>query len=196
MRPGTTVVIPAKGLDTAKSRLQLPDDERRRVARVLLNRTVETVIHTPEVGLVLVVTSDPVLGGDAAARGAGVVHEKAPFGLNQALAFGCDRAIEVRPFSPVACLVADLPTLEPAELAAVIDEYWFDETPLFVADHIGSGTTMLIQGPTRRLPILFGSESARAHRSQGYRDAKERVPTLRWDLDTATDLAAVSGRPS
>jgi len=72
-----TVLLPVKVLARAKSRLAvLAGDRRRDLALALASDTVAAVLACPEVGRVIVVTSDPVAGPRLAALGAIVVPDE------------------------------------------------------------------------------------------------------------------------
>ncbi|MDR7254202.1 2-phospho-L-lactate guanylyltransferase (CobY/MobA/RfbA family) [Nocardioides sp. BE266] len=92
----------------------------------------------------------------------------------------------------MAILVADLPDLTLGDLDSVISEHADVGEPIFVADHLGSGTTCLVHG-ARRPGLAFGPDSARLHRRLGYVAALRPLRGLRLDLDTPDDLGALRG---
>lgn len=186
--PRVSFVIPVKGLEIAKSRLGLPDRDRRRVALGLATSTVQAALDALCVGLVIVVTSDLRIAAETGRLGAVTVPESTPAGLNHAARLGRRRALMLRPTAPVAILVADLPRLEPHDLDAAVAQFRLLGAPMSVVDHHGTGTTMLIHGPHDAPQIKFGSGSAAAHASAGFRAATGRLPGLRRDLDVPTDL--------
>lgn len=187
-----SLVVLAKDSHAAKTRLQLPREESRLLALRLAASTVRAGLAAEMVGAVLVVTSDPDIALDAGEAGAEVVAEPRPLGMNRAAALGRRRALEVRPDAPVAVVVADLPELHPGDLDVVVRELLATGGPLYVADHEGTGTTFLVHGPERCPGFGFGRHSAAMHQRLGYRRAGTGPPSLRRDLDTAEDLAALS----
>lgn len=82
------MIIPAKTLDSAKSRLPLPDGERRALALRLAASTIRVALQTSGVGLVLVVNSDSQIARTSQTAGATVVDESRPRGLNAAVRLG------------------------------------------------------------------------------------------------------------
>jgi 2-phospho-L-lactate guanylyltransferase len=86
-------------------------------------------------------------------------------------------------------MVADLPILRSADINAVVREHHHAGHPLYVADHEGTGTTLLVHGPDRRPGIGFGRGSALMHQRLGYQAAATSTASLRHDLDTPEDLA-------
>ncbi|WP_107775124.1 2-phospho-L-lactate guanylyltransferase [Nocardioides sediminis] len=189
---GASLVVLAKDAHAAKTRLQLPREEARQLALRLAASTVRAGLAAETVGAVLVVTSDPDIARDARGVGAEVVAEPHPLGMNRAAALGRRRALEARPDAPVAVVVADLPELQPTDLDAVVREFATSGSPLYVTDRQGTGTTFLVHGPERCPGFGFGRHSAAMHHRLGYQRAASGPPSLRRDLDTAEDLAALS----
>lgn len=189
------MIIPAKTLDSAKSRLPLPDGERRALALRLAASTIRVALQTSGVGLVLVVNSDSQIARTSQTAGATVVDESRPRGLNAAVRLGQREARRRRPTCPVATLVTDLPRLRTADLEAALEEYWSLGRPMAVADSHGTGTTMLIQGPEDDLLPQFGENSAHAHQRCGFHLTSEPLRGLREDFDDEDDLLRAVGAP-
>jgi 2-phospho-L-lactate guanylyltransferase len=187
-----SLVVLAKDSHAAKTRLQLPREEARRLALDLAASTVRAGLAAETVGTVLVVTSDPDIALDAREAGAEVVAEPSPLGMNRAAALGRRQALAAPPHTPVAVIVADLPELHPADLDVVVREFLSTGAPLYVPDHEGTGTTFLVHGPDQRPGFGFGRHSAAMHHRLGYRRARSGPPSLRRDLDTAEDLASLA----
>ena len=192
---GISVVILAKHSSAAKSRLGLPPDAARRTALLLAATTIRTALAADSVGAVMVVTSDQTIAADAIESGADVVPEPRPLGMIRAAALGRQHALDARPHAPVAILVADLPCLRPQDLDVAVEEFQENGVPIYVADHHGCGTTLLIHGPDQMLGIGFGHQSASMHSHLGYREARRPGRGLRTDLDTPEDLARLAGNP-
>jgi 2-phospho-L-lactate guanylyltransferase len=193
---GVSVVLLAKHADQAKTRLRLPAASARTAALALAARTVRAATQAQAVGAVHIVTSDRTIAADALGAGADVVWEgPRPLGINRAGALGRDHALRVRADAHVAILVADLPYVRAVDLDDVLEAYDRQGSPGFVADHLGTGTTMLVHGPGSRLGIGFGYDSASMHRRLGYRELRAQGRGLRHDLDTAEDLAQLRRAP-
>jgi len=173
-----TVIIPVKPAAIGKSRLGLGPE----VARAIAVDTVAAVVACDAVDRVIVVTSD------AAFRPSGteVLLETVPSGIDAAVAAGAALAgID----APRAALLGDLPALDPAELAAALASAAHHPRS-FVADHEGTGTTLVTSAPGKALRTAFGEASAARHRSLGL--VELQVPadsSVRLDVDTPEQLA-------
>lgn len=188
-----TVLIPAKPVGTAKTRLRgaVPADRHEDLVRALTLDTVHAALAAPGVAEVIVITDDRAVAVAAVAAGAASHPDQPGAGLNAALAYGATRA---RPAYGVAALPADLPALRPADLGAALRAA--SACPrAYVADAAGTGTVLLTAAPGSLLAPRFGADSARAHAGAGAVDldpAGEAWPSLRRDVDTLADLRAAA----
>jgi 2-phospho-L-lactate guanylyltransferase len=162
-----------------------------RVPQLALAFCVDTAAAasaSPLVERIVVVTDDE------AARSAlgglrGVRFEADPSGgLNAAIAAGL-RATT----GAVVVLPADLPALTPEALDAAL-ALAAAHPAAMVADHSGQGTTLLAARVPDALSPRFGEGSRRLHEQAGHvvLEVGETSP-LRWDVDTADDLAVAVG---
>jgi 2-phospho-L-lactate guanylyltransferase len=179
-----TVVIPAKSLPEAKSRLAPASSDpqaHRRLVEAIRADTTAAAGAADGVARVLMVSDRPA--------GDGVLVQSAP-GLNAALAEAADFAARSWPADGVAALVGDLPALRAAELADALTRA-AGHPRAHVPDAAGTGTTLLTARPGVALAPAFGAGSAARH-------AADSVPLpggdgLRHDVDTAEDLRAAAG---
>jgi 2-phospho-L-lactate guanylyltransferase len=184
-----TFVIPVKRTAIAKSRLATAYPQHRpELARAFALDTTAAALASPLVGVVLVVTDDPVVSADVTALGARVVPDHPSAGLNEALDHGAAVAAREFPDRGVVALSADLPALRPAELTAALAAAGTGRS--FVIDLPGTGTTMLTAGPGVPLDPRFGVGSALAHQASGAVPVDlVAIDSVRRDVDTAADLA-------
>jgi 2-phospho-L-lactate guanylyltransferase len=200
------LVVPVKELRRAKSRLapavaDLPggDADRARAHRALAlalaRDTLRAARAATRTGRLVVVTGEPAI----ALGGAGEPREDVPDvggGLTAALRRGAEhlRRTAERPGAPraVAALQADLPALRPDELDEALERaaavFADGAERAFVADHAGTGTTLLVAAPGRALRPRFGPGSADAHATSGAVALDGAWPGLRSDVDTTADL--------
>jgi 2-phospho-L-lactate/phosphoenolpyruvate guanylyltransferase len=181
-----SVVVPAKRLAVAKTRLRTvtrTPEEHAALVLALLADTVAATVACAAVGEVVVVTDEPAAADVVRSLGARTVADAPDRGLNPALEHGARSAAG----TAVAALSSDLPALRPAELAAALRAVTTGRA--FVADAHGSGTTLLAAVDTDLRP-LFGRGSAAAHRASGAAELSGDWPGLVRDVDTGADLRA------
>ncbi len=186
-----SVVVPAKRLDVAKTRLRPltagRDDAataHRELVLALLADTVAAAAACPAVGTVVVVTDEPAAASLVRELGARTVPDAPDRGLNAALEHGARSA----PGPAVAALSSDLPGLRPEELGAALAAA-AAAPRAFVADAQGTGTTLLTAVGTDLRP-RFGPGSAAAHLAGGAVALTGAWPGLLRDVDTEADLRA------
>lgn len=181
--PEWTIVVPVRLGPHAKRRLAAP----QRLAAAIVADCLAAVDATASVRrLVVVCAAGPV---PTLPTRADVVHQPSDTpGLTAAIALGLEHAE-----GPTAVLLADLPALRPASLTAALAAGarrqladparpgWYVPD----ADDVG---TVLLGGPTARLPIRFGPHSAQAHHDAGSRPLPCHDLRLRRDVDTPADL--------
>ena len=154
-------VVPFKRLSLAKSRIALPAPDRAVLALAMARDTLAAVMASAGVASVTVVTDAEEYADTARGFGAAVLPDPGDLnlGLRQA-AVGADR---------VVAILADLPALTPAGIAALLDSaesHIVDGEPCFVADASGTGTTAYL-APRGSFAPSFGPGSAARHREQG-----------------------------
>jgi 2-phospho-L-lactate guanylyltransferase len=184
---GWSVVVPAKRLGDAKTRLRpvtRGPEAHAELVLAMLADTVSAAVACPAVGAVVVVTDDPAVVTVVRDLGARTVPDEPGRGLNPALEHGA-RSAGGR---AVAALSSDLPALRAGQLAAALEAAG-SAPRCFVADAVGTGTTLLTALGTPLRPH-FGPGSAAAHRADGARELDGPWPGLRQDVDTEADLRA------
>jgi 2-phospho-L-lactate guanylyltransferase len=177
-----TVLIPAKSLPEAKTRLTGVSADaaaHRRLVLAIRADTLRAARAAEGVTRVVVVTDRP------SDPGPDLMFVQTASGLNAALAEAADDAATRWPQDAIAALLGDLPALHPDELAETLGQAATVERG-FVPDAAGTGTTLLTARPGVPLAPAFGPGSAARHGSDAVR--LEAGPGLRQDVDTADDL--------
>jgi 2-phospho-L-lactate guanylyltransferase len=192
--PAWSVVVPAKRLAVAKTRLRPLTDRADRPAPAhealvlaLLADTVAAAVACPVVDEVVVVTDEPAAADLTRRLGARTVGDEPDGGLNAALEHGARAAAG----DAVAALSSDLPALRTGELSAALAAATAAPR-CFVADVHGTGTTVLTAIGTPLRP-RFGAGSAQAHRDDGALALTGGWPGLLRDVDDLDDLRAAVG---
>jgi 2-phospho-L-lactate guanylyltransferase (CobY/MobA/RfbA family) len=114
------VVIAARGGLKAKSRCAdaLDAHDRARLVCIMLEDMLDAVARCDVVSQAWVATPTAAIAAIAADRGARVVRQARPNGLNPALRQAAAEVSDHAPYAPILMLPGDLPLLEPDDLAA------------------------------------------------------------------------------
>jgi 2-phospho-L-lactate/phosphoenolpyruvate guanylyltransferase len=186
-------IVPVKPLSRGKSRLAaaLTDEERERLNRMLLERTVRTLIDMREVEQVLVVSRDSAALGLARQLGARTVQENGAPALNTALKRATVVA-QVYASRGVLVIPADLPLLTSSDVSALLERATDPPVVVIAPDRRQLGTNALLLAPSNLIEYDFGGASFRRHceraRRAGARLEIVNLPSLSLDLDLPEDL--------
>lgn len=189
----TTAVLPVKSFARAKQRLgdAVGGNERQELAAAMVADVLEALAAVHEIDDVVVVTAEPLAARAAEDAGAIVVDDPEESGQSAAAARGIDAAL-VRGAGRVLLVPGDCPTLDPREVAALLERRG---GVVIVPDRHGSGTNALLLEPPEVMPPSFGAGSFARHaalaRAAGADVKVAELPSLSLDVDTPADLAAL-----
>jgi 2-phospho-L-lactate guanylyltransferase len=181
------VVVPVKPPARGKSRLgDLPDPDREALATAFALDTLSAARDASPVGEVMVVTDDFRFAARARDLGCAVLPDGAGT-LNESLVQAAHEAARRWPSYGVAALCADLPALRPGDLAAALAQVPAGGA-CFVADAVGTGTTMYAVRSAAAFDPRFGPGSRRVHEDAGSTPVQGALTSLRQDVDDVADL--------
>lgn len=184
------VILPLKGTDDAKSRLDLPRPTRDRMVYAMAADTLDTLLATPDVLRVSVLSRhlDDRFALPFAPAAEVVIQPEGLRSLDQALTWFASTHTDDS--SGVAVVVADLPALRAESMTSVLQHATRHRVAM-VADAQGSGTTILTCKNPADLRPHFGAGSAAAHGAAGA-VLVTGMPDAQCDVDTTEDLARAS----
>ncbi|MGC2373922.1 MAG: NTP transferase domain-containing protein, partial [Solirubrobacteraceae bacterium] len=220
----TAAILPVKRFPLAKQRLgeSVADSLRADLARAMVGDVLSALRECSAIDATIVVTCEPTVAAAARHIGAIVVEDAAEEGQSAAASLGLARALQ-EGFERALCVPGDCPTLDPDELAELLEAGMTggnggaradvgahaDVSPTrargtaksevaIVPDRHGSGTNGLLLVPPDAVYPSFGPDS-RARHEQLARDAGvacrvEQPPSLLLDVDTGEDLAVLRER--
>ncbi len=194
----TAAILPVKRFALAKQRLGTGLDGalRRRLAEAMVGDVLAALAEVPGLARVVVVTGEPAVLPPAQDAAAIVVDDGAVSGQSAAVERGVARALS-EGMQRVLLVPGDCPTLDPAELAGLLEPAATREV-VIVPDRHGSGTNGLLLTPPDIIAPGFGPGSFDRHRERAERTGvpwrAERPPSLVLDIDTAEDLRLLRER--
>jgi len=194
-------LVPAKALDLAKGRLAavLSEDERRRLALVMLEDVLHALGGVPAVPPVLVVSPDAEVLAHARSLGAYALREpESVRGINQALA----HALTSWPDAPLEALLvvlADVPAVTSSDIESVIQALPQDGG-VVICPSRAKGTSALALRPPSVIPFRFGEQSFQWHKREAAARRLEtrvlRIDSLLNDIDEPEDLRELMLHPA
>ena len=189
-------IVPVKPLRRGKSRLAgaLSEGQREELNRVLLQRTLKTLLDLKEVEQVLVVSRDSAALALARDLGARTVQEDGAPALNTALKRATVVA-QVYASRGVLVIPADLPLLTAADVLTLLQRATEPPVVVIAPDRHRKGTNALLLSPANLIEYDFGGDSFQRHcdraRRAGARLEIVDLPSLGLDLDLPEDLELV-----
>jgi 2-phospho-L-lactate guanylyltransferase len=189
-------IVPVKPLKRGKSRLAgaLSEIERVELNRLLLERTLRTLIELKEVEEVLVVSRDSSVLAIARELGARTVQEDGAPTLNTALKRATVVA-QIYASRGVLVIPADLPLLTSDDILTLLERATNPPVIVIAPDRHQKGTNALLLSPADIIEYDFGQDSFKRHceraRKAGARLEIVDLPTLGLDLDLPEDLDLV-----
>ena len=186
-------LIPAKSFHLSKRRLEavLTESERGVLSAALLSHTVRVAKAAFGAQPVLVIATGPDVTETASRAGADQILFPSAEGLNAQLA---EAAIHIPEEDAVLVLHADLPLLQPEDLATLSAEAG---SVVIAPDHWGEGTNALLQRtPDRFFAFGQGSRARHEHEAaiRGFSSTLVKQAGLSRDLDEASDWEALERR--
>lgn len=193
----TAAILPVKRFPIAKQRLgeSVAESLRADLARAMVGDVLSALRDCPAIDATIVVTCEQAVARAAAYIGATVVEDVAEDGQSTAASLGLAHALE-NGFERALCVPGDCPTLDPAELTALLEPETMGV--VIVPDRHGSGTNGLLLTPPDAISPSFGPDSRERHErltdEVGAGRRIERPASLLLDIDTGEDLAVLRER--
>jgi 2-phospho-L-lactate/phosphoenolpyruvate guanylyltransferase len=206
----TAAILPVKRFAQAKQRLgaSVADPLRLELASAMVGDVLSALAGTAAIELTIVVTGEPSVADTARAGGAITIDDTAQDGQSAAVGLGVRRALDAG-IERVLCIPGDCPTLDPAELEALLsarpsvlrsEPSRAGAEVVIVPDRHGTGTNGLLRAPPDAIPPSFGPDSCERHTAlalaAGITCRVEQPPSLLLDIDTGDDLAVLRDRLS
>jgi 2-phospho-L-lactate guanylyltransferase len=191
-------VVPVKELAAAKQRLAAALDAgtRQTLALAMFEDVLACLAAVPRLAGVIVATVDAEAAALAARYGAAVSREDAAVGHSEAVAAVARRLASNG--AAMLTLPADIPLMEPADVARLIDARGAGFAIVPARD--GQGSNAVLCAPATLVPLRFGGASCAPHlaaaRATGLAPAVLDLPRIALDIDDAADLAAFLAVPS
>jgi 2-phospho-L-lactate guanylyltransferase len=193
----TVAIVPVKRFVNAKTRLSdgLSSGVRRALAEAMVTDVLIALRRARRVREVIVVSGEQTVaalasGYDAAA----VIDDPADAGHSGAATLGVHAAMR-RGARRVLLLPGDCPTLDPAELDAMLDRTLDGPEVVVLPDRHGEGTNGLLLTPPDVIAPAFGPGSRERHErlahEAGARCEVLELPSVALDVDTPDDLEAL-----
>jgi 2-phospho-L-lactate guanylyltransferase len=189
---GRWAMMPVKGFDWAKSRLEavLSLDQRQVLAKELMRNSLAALIDSACFECVIVVSRDDAVLAFAAQQGAEPMREAGPPDLNDALRAVRDVAIAASADS-LLVLFSDLPLVGGEDVRALVRAS--EQSAVVIGpDRRSEGTNALLLTPPDAIDFAFGQGSFEKHLTAAAKAGRDAIVLqltgIGFDIDFPSDL--------
>lgn len=186
-------IVPLKSPELAKSRLSdvLNPLARQDLFFAVARHVIATLLSTPAISRVAVVTSSDA--ADAFARECGAVVIRQQGDLGTAAAFGVAiEALRAQHLDRILMIAGDLPLLSAEAVQELVAASTASPGVVIAPDRQRTGTNALLCSPPDAIPPCFGTDSFRRHRAAALAAGVSlqivESAALALDVDVADDL--------
>ncbi len=186
-------VVPVKSLGAAKQRLapMLAPHQRRALMFAMFADVLATLVKTPALHGILVISPDPEVLAQAARAGAQCEQQSADIGHAATADDSVTLVAERHGATGIMIVPADTPLVTPADYASIIAAHI---TPgwTIVPSWDDGGTNCVLLNPPAGMTFLFGPDSLRRHlhaaAEHGIAARVVRNHNIAHDIDDPLDL--------
>jgi 2-phospho-L-lactate/phosphoenolpyruvate guanylyltransferase len=186
-------IVPIKSFKNAKSRFGslLSTHERIRLSGMLLERTISTLIKTPSIQKILLVSADDRIKGIASNHGVAFLEEIKEAGVNSAVKLADEFCISARADASLV-LPTDLPLIVPEDIDIICKSVLEEDCVILCPSYKFDGSNVLLRKPCNIIRTSYDKESYPNHVLAGIKsNVKTRVlflDRLMIDIDTVDDI--------
>lgn len=184
-------IIPVKTFAKAKSRLDVPQEAREALCRLMLQEVLQTLAASPLLAEVIVITGDSEAAGIAADSGASVICDGAESGVNDAVSLA-DAHVARNNTSASVVLPQDIPFAKVQDVEFLLKNQIPPNFVTIVPSRKFDGTNALVRMPHNIMGTCYDNDSYRAHarmaRACTANPSILFVDRIMMDIDDAGDL--------
>ena len=201
MRPDAIwAVVPFKGFERSKQRLSpaFSARERSTLAGLMLEDVLDALQRVAELDGIVLVTRDEAAAEIARERQIEVFVERETSDHSQAV-LEAAHALAGRSVAGILALPADIPGVEPSEIACFVASHRAAGNSVTIAPSLDRrGSNAIAMTPAGVLPLQYGEDSFERHVSSAARLGLSLsvldMPGLALDIDTPEDCALFLSR--
>ncbi len=186
-------IVPVKPFVRAKSRLAavLPAVRRQALAEGLFRHSIETLINTPAIARVTVLSRGSRALAIAHDYGIHTIQETGAPNLNASLQRAAE-IVRLEGWDGLLVLPADLPLVIPEDIEQIVYQGRYLMSVVVVPDRHEDDTNALLVRPAGLIPFSFGADSFHRHQilaeKAGATVLTYRSDRIALDIDTPEDL--------
>lgn len=192
-----SAIIPVKTFSKAKTRLQLPEDKKNELCKLMLDEVLRTVSSVIED--VIVVSKDEVALEIAKQYGAVQIRDDKESGVNNAVMLADNYLLE-KDFEASIVIPQDVPFLEKHDVETLLKFRDTEKLVLVVPSRRFDGTNALVRRPVDIMKTHYDEDSYKIHlttgRSYTQNTSLVLLSRIMLDIDSSDDISFALGQNS
>lgn len=189
-------IVPVKTFSRAKTRLNLPQDKKEAVCRIMLESVLQTLSQSEAIGKTVVVSRDETALGIGKKFGAEGIFDSEELGVNNAVKLA-DTHLLGENFDSTIVFPQDIPLIQVQDIDSLLDSRVRDRCVLVVPSRKFDGTNALFRMPLDVMETHYDEDSYRIHLATAEkRNAASALVLIRrimLDVDDQSDLDLIMG---
>lgn len=192
-----SAIIPVKTFSKAKTRLQLPEDKKNELCKLMLDEVLRTVSSVIED--VVVVSKDEVALEMAKQYGAVQIRDDKESGVNNAVMLADNYLLE-KDFDASIVIPQDVPFLEKHDIETLLKFRDSEKLVLVVPSRRFDGTNALVRRPVDIMKTHYDEDSYKIHLTTGRLHTQNTslvlLSRIMLDIDSSDDISFALGQNS
>ena len=184
-------IIPIKTFSKAKTRLNLPPNQREEICRVMLDEVVKTISENKQIEKIIIVSKDEEAIKQCKKFNIKEIFDNDESGVNHAVSLA-DNFLNENNFDASIVFPQDIPFMESQDIDTLIQSHKSPKSVLVVPSRRFDGTNALFRMPHNLMETHYDEDSYKIHlevgKSQTQNTSLIFLRRIMLDVDNQEDL--------
>jgi len=184
-------IIPVKTFSKAKTRLDLPQEKKIELCKLMLDEILHTLSISPKISGMIVVTKDEEAIKICDKYRVDIINDKEEKGVNEAVALA-DKYVIDKQFDASIVFPQDIPYIKTQDIDFMMKFHTPPNFVIVVPSRKFDGTNALVRMPADLMKTHYDDDSYRNHMSLAKKNTSNValvfVKRIMWDVDDMDDL--------
>lgn len=184
-------IIPVKTFANAKTRLDLPLNQKEELCEIMLEEIVHTISISPQIDEIIIVTKEEKAKKIGEKYNAKIIIDEKEENVNVAIALS-DKYLLENNFHASIVFPQDIPYIKTQDIDFMLNYKMHPNFVVIVPSRRFDGTNALVRMPTNLMETHYDEDSYKIHMNTAKKHtlniAMVFVKRIMWDVDNAEDL--------
>jgi len=186
-----SVIIPVKTFSKAKSRLDLDNDVKEELCKIMFEEVLHTISISNTIDSIVVVTKDPKVVDIAKKFDTVIIDDDDESGVNHAVSLA-DKYLITKNFDASIVFPQDIPFMKTQDIDFLLQFFCSPKCALIVPSRKFDGTNALLRLPIDLMDTHYDEDSYKIHLQTGKEKTENTslvfVKRIMMDIDGLDDL--------